>query len=177
MPMPPLTVKTVRFPAYLHIVPLAILFLFLFGYISPDNSGLALLALLTNAIVFCYQLYFLSKIGGSRRVYKAERDLLIGSLLILIGLMVGHVAGYNNFPGSSTSLQSGLFGALTVYLALVLLLALILSLANTIYLYIRIGSILRFLGYLGLAALWLLIAIISFLGFSVMYTIHDPNTE
>lgn len=177
MPMPLTTTQTVRFPVYLHIVPIVALTLVWFGFVNPDNPGLSLLVLLANAGVFCYQLYFLKTLSGPHSLLKAEKHLLIGSLLILCCLLLGHIMGYSNFSGTEPSLGEGAYQLMIFYFGLLLLLLLILSLVNAIYLSIKVGPVLRAIAKIGLFILWLAVFALSFLGYSITYAMHDPNTE
>lgn len=176
MPMPPAKTQTVRFPAYLHIVPIIALVLVWSGLINPDNLGLSLFMLLANAGVFCYQLYFLKTLAGPHRLLKAEKHLLIGSPLILGGLLMGHISGHYKFS-TDPSLQNGIYQSIIVYFVLLLLSLLILSLINAIYLYIHVGTILQAIAKVGLFFLWLAIFALAFIGYGISYTLHDPNTE
>lgn len=177
--MPKQESDTVYFPAYLHVIPVITFFLLFFGFTAIEKLlPILIIVLVVNTGVFIYQLYFLSKVMEPRRVYKAERDLLIASLLVLGGLVAGNVMGYNEFSDvNNVSLHEGLRSAIFGYLCLLALLISLLALANVFYLYLPPDTILYALGKLGLFILWLAIFVISFFGYVVTYALYDPSTE
>lgn len=180
--MPQQDSNTVYFPAYLHIIPIATFFVLFLAFSvqrweSPLTTLLGIM-LIINIGVFIYQLYFLSKITEPRRVYKAERNLLIASLLILGSLVAGSIAGYHEFSDSADlPLSDTLIGVFVFYLFLLGVLASLLSLANVFYLYLPPINLLYAVGKLGIFVLWIAVLAISFFGYVIAYIIHDPSTE